>query len=564
MWRANLKRLLVVVGIGWVLALGAFMVLTRSSNDPTGPTQDEMAGAIGAQVMEHLYRGHVPGISAEITIVPKPHRYMSGEWDLTTLASGEPDTFTSHPGPWAHLAQVPLIIYGPQLVSNPTENFDAVDLAQIAPTYARVLGMDDFDADGAPLPGLDLDSGAESPPRAILTVVIDGGGWNLLEEHPQSWPTIKNLSQRGLSYMNATTGSAPSLTGAVHPTLGTGFYPKDHGIPTNPAWDVNDLRRPTVSELWDEANANTPVVATTAFHTTHLGMIGRGASREGGDKDIAVLWGLNVSSWVTTRDSYELPEYLDETDLESLASYETELDGRDGSEDGLWFGHGLEELRDPLVRPATPAFARFTADATLDVLQNENIGGDALTDFLWVEMKMPDYAGHKWNMVSPEVGDVLLAVDRQVARLKNAIEEVTGKGNYLLAITADHGQEPLAETTGGWRINAPELERDLTVRFGNVVEAVTTTEVDLDSDQVADGNVDPEEVVSFIGRYTIGHNIPDEASGANLVPDERLDEPLFAGAFTTDYLANLGTGQIESFGDSVFQEGNLLTNRKQP
>jgi hypothetical protein len=210
-----------------------------------------------------------------------------------------------------------------------------------------------------------------------------------------------------------------------------------------------------------------------------------------------------------------------------------------------------------LVRPATPAFARFSADATLDVLDKERIGRDKLTDFFWIEMKTPDYAGHQWNMVRPEIGDVMLSVDRQVARLKNELDDVIGKGDYVLALTADHGQEPLAETTGGWRINTPELERDLTVRFGDVVDGVTTFEVDLDVQRLENSDASLEDVSRFIYNYTIGDNVPTGAPGGDLVPDNRLDERLYAGAFTTDFLGGLSAAQIESFGASVYREGAL-------
>lgn len=545
-----------VVVVGWVLALAAFLILRQEDEpSPAGHTQAAMAGDIGSEVMEHLERGHVPGASAEITLVPRPHRYLAADWDVSSLDSGTPDTFTSHPNPWAYLARVPLILYGPGHVPANTENPADVDLADLAPTYAALLGMTDFEADGKPLPG--LEPFASDPPRAIFTVVIDGGGWNLLDEYPSSWPQIKKLAERGVSYPNATTGSAPSLTGAIHPTLGTGSYPKNHGIPTNPAWNVNNLRLPAVSELWDEQNDNAAVVATTAFHPTHLGMIGRGLARETGDSDVAVLWAIEASDWFTAADYFTLPDYLSTTDLETLNAYEDALDERDGSSDGLWFDNTLEDIRDPVVRPATPAFVRFSADATLEVLANEDIGGDEITDLMWVEMKMPDYAGHEWNMVEPEVEDVLRETDRQVGRFKRSLDSLVGKGNYIMAITADHGQEPLADTTGGWRINQGELERDLTVRFGNIVEAVTTFEINLDLQSVEGLAVDIEAIVRFLGNYTIGHNIAAGSDGADLVPEDRLDERLFAGAFTTDFLSNLSSERIRSFGDSIYPEGDL-------
>ena len=83
----------------------------------------------------------------------------------------------------------------------------------------------------APLPGLDQPD--RTPPKAIVTVVIDGGGWNALQAHPDSWPNIAGLMRDGTTYTNATIGSAPSITGALHANFGTGTYPVTHGIPGN-------------------------------------------------------------------------------------------------------------------------------------------------------------------------------------------------------------------------------------------------------------------------------------------------------------------------------------------
>ncbi|HEX2051544.1 MAG TPA: hypothetical protein VHJ34_13070 [Actinomycetota bacterium] len=46
-------------------------------------------------------------------LVPIPHAYIIGRWDLATLGTDRPFLTTSHPNPWAYTARVPLILYGP-------------------------------------------------------------------------------------------------------------------------------------------------------------------------------------------------------------------------------------------------------------------------------------------------------------------------------------------------------------------------------------------------------------------------------------------------------------------
>ncbi len=570
------RRLLIVLLVAAVASLLAVYQLMPERGVPSGaPTLDDMATDIGAPIMEHLYRGHVPDRSGDLMLVPKPHHFLVGAWDLTTLGSATPFLGSSHPNPWDYTARVPLVLYGPGHIAEEKIARERVDIADLAPTYAALLGMSALDSDGSVL--TDAIAGTRpEPPRVIFTVVIDGGGWNALREHPTSWPTIQSLRRQGTDYVNATIGSAPSITGALHATFGTGVYPNTHGIPGNQmrgpdgrntdAWrqeaDPRYLLVPTVSELWDEQNSNRAVVGTVSYEGWHLGMIGHGAQRDGGDRDIAVLWEAADNEWWINESYYRLPSYLQETDLDRLERYEEELDVRDGIEDGLWFGHDLLEERKDLesfsvVRPATPAFVRFTGDAVVDVLDNEGIGADAVTDLFWVEMKMPDYAGHLWNMLGPEEADVIKAVDEQIARFKAHLDRRVGPGNYVLALSADHGQQPLPDIYGGWRINSKELLADIEERFGNVVEKVTTVDVFFDPEAVEEGEVDLDDVARYLGTYTVGENIPRGAPGADYVPEARLDERVFAGAFPSEFFRSLTPQLITSFGPGIYAESDL-------
>ena len=563
------KRVLIVLALAVLIAVPAFILLQPEKGVPDGaPTEDEMAETLGTPIMEHIVRGHVAGRSGELMLVPKPHNFLLGEWDLTTLGSAEPTLSTSHSNPWNYLTRVPIVMYGPgYLEERGVAEEREVDIADLAPTFAGILGMDGIEFDGEPL----IEPPAKPTPKVIFTVVLDGGGWNALQEHIDSWPNIKRLMDEGLTYTNATIGSAPSITGALHATFGTGVYPDKHGIPGNQmrgddgkntdTWlqnaDPRYLEVPTVAELWDEQNDNEPLVASVSYEGWHLGMIGAGAGREGGDKDVAVLWEAENNEWWINEDFYELPSYLATTDLPTLEGYEDELDRRDGLEDATWFGHTLEELQEPLTRPGTPAFVRFTGDAVLDVMRNERVGRDDVTDMVWIEMKMPDYAGHAWNMTGREEADVLHATDEQVGRFIDELDRTVGRGNYLFALSADHGQEPLPDPVGGWRINSKELQRDIEARFGDIIEKVTPVDAYFDLDKIEEEDISIGDVARFVGTYTLGENIPDDAEGADLVPEGRLDELLFAGAFSTDYLTSLTDDEVASFGESEYPEGDF-------
>jgi predicted AlkP superfamily pyrophosphatase or phosphodiesterase len=574
MEKVLLKRVSGIVVVAFLIAGAAAYALRPGPVVPEGaPTETAMARSIGTPVMEHLYRGHYPGRSGDISMVAKPYSYVIGDWDVRTLGSDTPTTTTTHGNPWDYLTRVPIIVRGGPLEGIGQDIYDEVDIADLAPTYAQMIGMDDFEADGEPLPGFPAPS---KKPKLIFTVVIDGGGWNVLQAQPKSWPVLDGLRRDGTTYVNATIGSAPSITAALHATFGTGSYPKETGMPGHVVRaddgeladiylseaDPRYLRLPALAELWDEANDNEAEVGTVAFEDWHLGMIGHGAYRDGGDKDIAVLWEREEEEWWVNEDYYTLPSYLQTTDITSLESYEDQLDGRDGVIDGLWFGRTLEQLRERTVRPGTPAFTRFTGDAVIDVLRNEDFGVDDITDMLWVEMKMPDYAGHSWTMSGPEQADVLFEVDKQIGRMIDELDRTVGKDDYVLVVTADHGQQPLADLRGGWRISATEVRRDIEERFGPVIEKVTPADIFLDYDAMEEAGHTAEDIARYLGAYTIADNIPEDLPGAERVPEARLGERVFAGVFTTGFLGGLDAGTIDSYGNGDYPEGDFVVTRE--
>lgn len=558
-----MRRVAAAAAVAVLVAAAAVYALRDGGDDSSGtasaaPSLEEMGARSGTDVMRLLKRGNVPGRAGDLVLLPKPHFYLGPQTDLSNYDSAQPTIFTSHPNPWSYLSRIPIIFYGPGYVDEGERYFDTdVNLIDIAPTYARLMGLDDFESQGSPLAeGLNYD---RPPPRLIFTIMIDGGGWNVLRQHPAAWPNIRDIASEGSLHMQATIGSAPAHTGPIHANLGTGFYPEAHRVAHNLYFqDANPefLEKPTLGDLWDEANDNEPIVGTLSVLSNHLAMIGHGAAWEGGDRDIGVVWDDEEQSWYTNENLYELPDYLVPIDEDRLDSYEDDMDGRDGFNDGAWWDTPLEEIREGPRRSSTPAFVRYQGDDMMAILANEELGQDEITDLFYLQLKSTDQAGHNWNMVNPEVGEVLLESDRQIGRIKTELDRRVGPGNYVLMISADHGQQPLAQSVGGWMINSKELERDLIAEFdsdfrvrSHYVNALEPDEVDLDA------------VARWLGSYTIGENIPPGIPGADRVGPARLEELVFAGAFPVAWLADLPDEELGSFGAGRWPEGDLSSRQ---
>jgi hypothetical protein len=80
-------------------------------------------------------------------------------------------------------------------------------------------------------------------------------------------------------------------------------------------------------------------------------------------------------------------------------------------------------------------------------LRLEGLGADDVPDLLVVSFSSNDLIGHTWGPDSQEVLDVTLRADALMADFLRFLDDRVGKGNYVLAVTADHGVCPLVEAS---------------------------------------------------------------------------------------------------------------------
>lgn len=513
------------LGAAAVLVFGAgYAGLGWFDSEEPLPSFTAQMCALPDEWLERIERGHFPGHSGDISILPRTPAYMAsgaGGW--------------SHSGPWEYLQRVPLVFYGPGLIDEGVEVDDPVTLADVAPTYAALV-RGSIDAAGtrldevADLSGTDL---IKKPPALVLTVVWDGGGWNSLDQYPDAWPVLRGLIDDGTVYTNATVGSSPSVTPSTHTTLGTGFFPDTHGISGIPIKDENGevadaflkgessrfLEVPAFVERWDQQNDNEAEVGMIGYEPWHLGMIGHGAEWPGGDKDDAVWLDIETNEWITDPDHYSLPPAM--TEAGGLERDVAQLDAADGEVDGAWLDNPILEERDRLEE--TPAFIEYHTRALADVIRTEGYGKDEVTDFLFTNYKQIDRVGHYFSMESPEVRQSIEVTDEQLGELVSFLDQTVGPGNYVVTVTADHGMQPDEEVLNSFGINPTELEQDLKEEFGDVIRGVWPTEVFFFPEALTSGEVDVDEVARFIGDYRVEDNFTEETAGSGrFAADDRL------------------------------------------
>lgn len=493
-----------------------------------------------AKWIKRIDRGWSAGTARnwDLVIVPKPPNYMG--------------TFinTSHSAPYDFLQDVPLVLYGPGFVEpqGRVALEREVTIADLAPTYAELMGFDFPDRPASSL--TEVLRQERAAPKLIFTAVIDGGGWNALERWPDAWPFLKSLIPKGVNVDDAIVGSSPSITPATHTNLSTGTFPKYHrvtaiairandgaivgsfsedaGNPGAAAMDPNvSLRRTTLSDLWDRARNNRPKIGMLSAGNLQLGMVGHGSALRGGDRDIVAI--KSGESWATNPQFYSLPGYVN-SEVPGPQQDLDELDRSDGAADGRWRGHDI----DSLSLEGTPAFAPWQNRTMQALIERQSFGADGVTDLFYVNYKSPDKAGHTWNMIAPEQEDVIRSVDDALRDMVAFLDETVGPDQYLFVVTADHGQTPLE--AGGWALNRAEVVADINGRFDRVdddrgiLQRTSASSFFMNKEQMRGSDVTPEEVASFLSRYTIGDNVPDgEDPPAQF--EERSGERIFTAVF---------------------------------
>jgi arylsulfatase A-like enzyme len=485
--------------------------------------------------IDYVYRGWDDGAARayDLALVPEPPNYMGSLTD------------TSHSGPYDFLQEVPLLFYGPgHIRSRGDLRLDReVTLADLAPTVAELLDFDLPERDGEPIEGV-LRNG--DPPRLVVTAVIDGGGWNVLDRWEDRWPNIARLMRRGASVQDVVVGSSPSITPAIHTTLSTGAFPNHHKItaivmrtddgklteafvPFDTFGAIENIDpsantdMPTLADLWDRSVDNKALVGMVSPGLLQFGMMGLGAAFKDGDKDLAAIL-AKEQRWATNPDFYAMPDYVaavegPEDELEAV-------DRSDGAADGLWRGHAMPPA------DTTPAFAPWENRTMQAMLRREGFGRDDVTDLFYINYKAPDKAGHAYNMIAPEQGDVIESVDEAVADTIDWLDENIGRRNYVFVLTADHGQTPLE--AGGWPIRPIELTADLDERFDDnpngrgIVQDTSASTLFMNKREMKANGVTPEAIARFLQRYTFEANIgPGETYPEEFA--DREDEPIFRG-----------------------------------
>jgi Type I phosphodiesterase / nucleotide pyrophosphatase len=550
-------------GLGAVAAgTGIGRIIERATRPDPGPTLAAMAHNVGAPGMEFLRRGTHPERSGDIQLVLAP--WNTSNYSFESLKLDRHDPRSSHAMLWGYTERIPLVVYAPGIVP-PSDSTEPVTLTDLAPTTAHLLNHPFDSPDGQVLPGVPKPTGRL---KVIVTYVIDGGGWNVLDHwKPATWPNLRKLMDEGANFRNATMGSFPSVTASAHATIGTGQFPVHHGISghnlrrdgkVQKAWgdigqaDPSYLLVPTLAMDYADATGHKAWVGEIGYQIWHLGMIGGPGKGPDGRPPVAIYWDEDVTNrWQPQNpDLFRMPDGLPDRGFLTQ-----KLVGYFGEEQGKHIDKRGKKVC------CSPPIVEYQSEIIAQALANEPIGRGDATSLLYVNYKSPDYTGHVYNMLAPEEQAVLKQVDAELGRVRSLLERAFHPGEFALIVTADHGQCPLVDKAGGVRLDPIQLDEDIAGRFGRSVWQVATlddvkpSEVYLDGRALADAGVTAEEIAASFRDYRYGQNLGPYLQ-RDAIDHRRKDMREFAGVFPKSFITALSADRATTFGDGSYPDAD--------
>jgi predicted AlkP superfamily pyrophosphatase or phosphodiesterase len=334
-------------------------------------------------------------------------------------------------------------------------------------------------------------------PRLVLLIAVDQFRYDYFERFGDLFGAggLRRLLRDGATWAECHYDHAATETAPGHATMLTGAWPSETGIIANDWFDraegkrVNNVQDDTVRPLGggERAGASSPrnllastlgdeLKAATNRRSRVVGVSSknRGAILPAGRMADGAYWystqtGEFVSStyyfdrlpeWAARFNAARPADKLFGAKWERLLGA-AEYERRAGRDDASWekgtdnrsyvFPHTVDGgLREP-----GPAFynsldySPYSNDLLLSfaeaALAGERLGEDADTDVLSVSFSANDIVGHRYGPYSHEVMDITLRVDRQIARLLDAVDARVGLSNTVVVFTADHGVAPSPE-----------------------------------------------------------------------------------------------------------------------
>jgi arylsulfatase A-like enzyme len=334
-------------------------------------------------------------------------------------------------------------------------------------------------------------SGAQAPsrPKLVVFIVVD----QMRADYPVRYAGLlqqglKRLTTQGAWYQNAAYPYFSTLTCVGHSSIGTGTLPYRHGMIGN-GWydrasggavtctsdpDATDVSYGTLPPSAGDSGKDLMVPAlaeimgkTLQSRVAAMSMKARSAITLAGHKGDFVTWFGDRNVWETSSVFTKAPvpwfaAFLKSHPAERDAGkiwerslpaeryqYEDDAPGERGA--AGWtatFPHPLGATVDAAYYAhwmQSPYLDEFLGEMAAAAVDQMHLGTEGRTDFLGVSFSSLDSVGHGFGPRSHEVQDMLVRLDATIGKLLDHLDKTVGAGNYVVAMSSDHGVMDLPE-----------------------------------------------------------------------------------------------------------------------
>jgi predicted AlkP superfamily pyrophosphatase or phosphodiesterase len=405
-------------------------------------------------------------------------------------------------------------------------------------------------------------------PKLVVVIVIDQFRGDYLERYRDQFGDsgFRMLLDHGAYFPNCNYNYANTRTAPGHSTLFTGAYSNGHGIVANEWWDQKKKRM--VTSVEDDDTKLVGVDGNKTGASPHnlladtlgdeLKLATQGKSRVFGVslKDRAAVlpsgfagdgayWiDAKSGAWITsTYYRNDLPKWVQDFNSTRPQKYwdrewkdaqgavlrsTAHRKSKDGSDAGFYEVVG-----------STTFGNEYEFEFAKELMVYENMGRGPATDLLSISLSPNDILGHQVGPDSPEMQQMALDLDREIADFIDFLGHQIGLADVWIALSADHGISAVPDVAKKMRIPAKNLETGkleaqinaaITARFSPGHPA-TYVKFDypmawLDQDAFAPAHVHEADAERAVGEAMKQAGLRDFYTKSQLAEGEAPDTPL--------------------------------------
>lgn len=336
-------------------------------------------------------------------------------------------------------------------------------------------------------------AGVSARPKLVVMIVVDQMRGDYVDKFRGQWTGgLERLVQEGAWFSDAAYPYAATETCVGHATISTGALPATHGIVANAWWDRETQKMTTCTA--DPKATNLGYAGASAkggdsawrmlvpsfaeelkFQTGNATRVvtfslkARAAITMAGHKADAATW-FEGGGWATST-AYGTMPFIETyasahpvkadygktwilTLPESAYWYDEKATGAVPPKGwDLTFPHALRGKADSTAVDeafydqwtASPFADTYLTQLAENAVDSLGLGKGGGVDYLGVSYSSVDYVGHAFGPRSREIQDVLVRLDQDLGDLLANLDKKVGHGNYVVALSADHGVVPVPE-----------------------------------------------------------------------------------------------------------------------